>query len=504
MRITGLASGMDTETMIKDMMKAQRIPLDKITQKKQYMEWQRDDYRAANKKMFDFRNLTNDTILRQSTYIQKTVTSSAPNDISVRNVTSTSDFTGKINIQQLAESATMQSAGRVLNSEADLKKTLKEIKPTINVPTTFNIKAIKEDGTLDTKGYDVKIDEDSTMQSILDDINKNSGVTAIFDSFTGKIAITAKNSGSSQNSTNEIEFSGDFAKYFMQMDSNNVVATAASRGTDGKNAKFIFNGLETERQSNTFQISGFEVTLKKASTEDITFSSSPDTDKILASVVKFVEEYNKMIENFNTEIREKKFRDFQPLSTEQKADMKEKDIELWEEKAKSGTLRNDSILSSALNKMRSELNASLSGVTGANRLSDIGISTSENYMENGKLIIDEAKLRKAISEDPNQVYELFAANGETNSEKGLARRLVTTLDNTRKLVIEKAGSDTAVNNTFSLGRTLNGFEDQISRFEDRLLMIEDRYYRQFAAMESAIQRANQQSAYLMNAFSGGQ
>jgi len=504
MRITGLASGMDTETMIKDMMKAHRIPLDKIMQKKQYMEWQRDDYRSANKKLFDFRNLTNDTILRQSTYIQKTVTSSAPDDISVRNVTSTSDFTGKLKVEQLAEAATMQSSGRVLNSEADLKKTLKEIKPTINVPTTFNIKAIKEDGTLDTKGYDVKIDENSSMQSILDDINKNSGVTAIFDSYTGKIAVTAKNSGSSQNSTNEIEFNGDFAKYFMQMDSNNVAAATASRGTDGKNSKFTLNGLETQRQSNTFQINGFEVTLKKANNTDITFSSTPDTNKILETVTKFVDEYNKLIENLNSEIREKKYRDFQPLSTEQKADMKEKEIEMWEEKAKSGTLRNDSVISSALGQLRTALNSAVGGVNGANRLSEIGISTSSNYMDNGKLVIDEAKLRKAISDDPNQVYELFAADGATNSEKGLGKRLVATLDDTRKKVIEKAGSDSAVNNTFSLGRTLNGFEDQITRFENRLFMVEDRYFRQFAAMESAIQRANQQSAYLMNAFGGGQ
>lgn len=497
MRITGLASGMDTETMIKDMMKAKRIPLNKITQKKQYMEWQRDDYRAANKKIFDFRKLTNDTMLRQSTYIQKIVTSSAPDDVSVRNITSTSDFNGKIKVENLAVAATMQSKSSVIASEADLAKPLKD---TITVPSSFVIKSIKVDGTLDS-GYEVKLDDKSTMKTVLDDINKNSGVNAVYDSFTGKIAFTSKNSGNVSGG-NEIEFSGSYG--FLNVEQNNTIAFNSNSGSMGENAIFTYNGLKTERQSNTFQISGFEVTLKKESNVDITFSSSPDTDKILESVVKFVDEYNKMIENFNTEIREKKFRDFQPLSTEQKVDMKEKEIELWEEKAKSGTLRNDSILSSALNKMRSELNASLSGVTGANRLSEIGISTSENYMENGKLIIDEAKLRQAISEDPNQVYELFAANGDTDAEKGLARRLVTILDDTRKKVIEKAGSDTAVNNTFSLGRTLNGFEDQISRFEDRLLMIEDRYYRQFAAMESAIQRANQQSAYLMNAFSSGQ
>ncbi|WP_391208031.1 flagellar hook-associated protein 2 [Psychrobacillus sp. L4] len=502
MRITGLASGMDTESMIKDLMKAQRLPLNKIMQKKQYMEWQRDDYRSINKKIFDFRNLTSDTMLRQSTYIKKIVTSSAPDDVSVRNVSSTSDFTGKINVQQLAEAATIQSSERVLAANADLSQKLKN-NSSVTVPSSFTIKAIKQDGTLDSKK--VEIDENSTMQSVLDDINKNTGVNTFYDSFTGKIAFTAKNSGEIPNTLDQ---NGDVLvnppEIVIEGDTNNFLKMDKVKPSDGKNAIFIFNGLKTERQSNTFQINGFEVSLKKASKSDITFSSAPDTDKILESVTKFVDEYNKLIENLNSKIRETKYRDFQPLSTEQKTDMKEKEIELWDEKAKSGTLKNDSTISNALNKMRSDLNAAVGGVAGAKMLNDIGISTSSSYLENGKLVINEAELRKAISEDPNQVYNLFAADGPTDADKGLARKLVATLDSTRKQVIEKAGTDSAVSTTFALGRTLKGFDDQISKFESRLQMIESRYYKQFSAMESAILRANNQSSYLMNAFGGGQ
>ena len=111
----------------------------------------------------------------------------------------------------------------------------------------------------------------------------------------------------------------------------------------GKNAVFTFNGLETTRSSNTFTINGFEINLKQPTTAPVTFSSAPDTDKVVESVVKFVDDYNKLIEDLNSKIREPKYRDFQPLSDEQKKDMKEKEIELWEEKAKSGTLRNDPI-----------------------------------------------------------------------------------------------------------------------------------------------------------------
>lgn len=504
MRITGLASGLDTETMIKDMMSAQRLPMDKILQRKQYMEWQRDDYRTVNRQLFDFRNLVSDNMMRSSTFSQKTVNSSAPDDLVVRNVNSTSDFSGVINVEKLAQNGTMQSSASVLASEADLTRKLSEIKPTLTVPTSFTVKAINADGSLDTTGYQVNITADTTMQNVLDDLNKNSGVNTVYDSFTGKLAITAKNSGNSKDSINEIEFSGDFARYFMKLDANNTDATGLSRGSEGLNSKFTFNGLTTERSTNTFQISGFEVTLKKASNIDINFSSATDTDKISESVTKFVDEYNKILADLNGQIREKSYRDFQPLTKEQRAVLDEKEIELWDEKAKSGTLRNDSIMSSALNQMRSILNSAVTTASGTMRLSDIGITTSSNYSENGKLVINADKLKKAISDNPNGIYELFNTDGATVVGKGLGRQLRDSLDETRKKIVQKAGSDSAVNNTFSLGRTLNGFDSQITRFEARLQMVETRYYRQFGAMEAAIQRANQQSAYIMNSFGGGQ
>lgn len=505
MRITGLASGLDTETMIKDMMKAHRMPLDRIFHRKQYMEWQRDDFRAMNRKLFDFRNLVSDSAMRQGTYIQKIVSSSNPEAVTVRNVTSTSDFSGTISVQQLAEQATMRSTEKVggTTTSIDPNVMLSTLDPALTNPQTITIKAIKADGALQTDAeaftYTFNPAEKS-LKNVLDEINKSSNVSAFYDSFTGKIGITAKNSGNNATG-NEIEITSSAElQNFTKLNVSNSDATIAGHGTEGLNSQFTFNGMVTERSSNTFQINGFEISLKNITSGNVSFSSAPDTDKILESVTKFVDEYNKLIESLNGEIREKKYRDFQPLTTEQKKDLNEKEIELWEEKAKSGTLRSDSILTSALNQMRSILGSAVTGATGDIRLSDIGISTTSNYADNGKLVINEAKLREAISTDPNKIYEMFSATGTNESEKGLGVRLQETLDETRKKIIAKAGSDTAVNNSFALGRTLMGFDSQMSRFENRLQMVESRYYRQFGAMESMIQRANQQSAYLMNSF----
>ncbi|MBU0906068.1 MAG: flagellar hook-associated protein 2 [Firmicutes bacterium] len=496
MRITGLASGLDTETMINDMMKAHRMPLDKIFQRKQYMEWQRDDYRTINRQLNDMSNKTFDTIMKQSTFLAKTVSVSSPDAVSLKSVNATSEFSGTISVTRLASQATMQSNDRMDTAIGfDTKKTMNELGFTGTGSITIN--SIGADGNMPAEAKTITFDPAvDSLETVLKKINSESGVSAFYDSFTGKIAVTAKNSGDAKDSS-EIIVNGDLATFF-KLDADNI--SAGVNGKAGVNAEFTFNGLTTERSSNNFLINGFEITLKQVTASPVTFSSSPDTDKVVSSVVNFINDYNKMIEELNTKIREPIYRDFKPLSTEQKEDMKEKEIELWEEKAKSGTLKNEPILTSMLEKMRKAFNGSVEGTSGSIRLSEIGISPSKNYLDNGKLIIDETKLREAINTDPNKVYEVFAKPGTTEADKGLAVRFRSAIAESRNKITEKAGAVGSVNNNFALGRILKSFDSQINRFEDRLKMVENRYYRQFGAMESAIQKANQQSAYLMNSF----
>ncbi|MFL8936242.1 flagellar hook-associated protein 2 [Rossellomorea oryzaecorticis] len=512
MRIGGLASGMDTDQMIKDLMKAERIPLDKLQQKKQYLEWQRDDYRDMNKMMFDFSNLIFDGVMKQGTYTQKTVSVSDPNAVSIKNINSTSDFSGSIKVNKLATAATMFGS-EVTQTDIDgnpfdpSKKISESLQ--LTEEQVIKIKALKADGTMEEKFTEIKFDpEKETLNSLIGKINNQTGVTMFYDSHTKQMSVMSKNTGSNDGGP-EIELEGDlFTSLNLAANNDDAAlltdADGTPRGTAGTNAEFVYNGMKTERASNTFMINGFELTLKDTTDTSVTFTSKPDTDKILEKVVKFVDEYNKLIEKVNGELNEKNYRDFKPLTAEQKEAMEEKEIEMWEEKARSGTLRNDSVLSSAMNKMRMDLYTPVSGGTsGTDQLSQIGIKTSSNYLERGKLIIDEAKLREAISKDPNAIYEIFAKDGATSGEQGIARRLRDTLKDTMDNVEKKAGKASSTNNTFALGRLLNNTDNQIDRFEDRMIQVEDRYWRQFTAMEKAIQRANQQSMYLMQQFGGG-
>src|SRR5690554_875486 len=55
-RFSGLASGIDTETIIQDLMKAENMKVDKLKQEKQIVEWRRDAYREVTNKLRTFKD----------------------------------------------------------------------------------------------------------------------------------------------------------------------------------------------------------------------------------------------------------------------------------------------------------------------------------------------------------------------------------------------------------------------------------------------------------------
>ncbi|WP_176719906.1 flagellar filament capping protein FliD, partial [Desulfuribacillus alkaliarsenatis] len=147
--------------------------------------------------------------------------------------------------------------------------------------------------------------------------------------------------------------------------------------SNGKNAKFVLNGLETERKANVFTISGVEYTIKAVTDNAVTVSSVSDTDAIFDKIKGFVDKYNELLGFVNEKLMERRYRDFPPLTNEQRRAMDDKEIEMWEEKAKSGLLRGDHMLSGILTDMRMLISDQVKGL-GDGRISSlaqIGITT---------------------------------------------------------------------------------------------------------------------------------
>ncbi|AEV20791.1 Flagellar hook-associated 2 domain protein [Geobacillus thermoleovorans CCB_US3_UF5] len=493
LRISGLASGMDIDKIVSDLMKAERMPLDKLKQKKQLLEWQRDDYRAMNTLLQGLDDYLFSNITLQSSMLKKTVSSSNESVVTATAASSAANVATTMQVNQVATSAVWLS---------DATKRVDKASFSVDADVTLTINVTNGDGT--TKQAAMTVKKGTTLDGVIAQLNSNLdlGVSAFYDEQTGRVSIMKKEMGAQASLVLADQATVDF---FAQLGFTNTAAGQELTGkTAGKDADITINGLQTTRSSNTFTINGVTYTVK--GTGAATVSVATDVDAMFNAIKGFVDKYNETIDKINAKLKEERYRDYPPLTDEQKEAMTEKQIELWEEKAKSGMLRGDSILSSALSKMRMNVYTKVEGAnipSGFSQLAQIGITTSSNYLDGGKLIIDETKLREKIKENPDAVYQLFNQDGATDAEKGIARRLRDTIKATIGKIEQKAGKTIWTNQQFAIGRDLIQINDQIDRFQDRLKQIEDRYYRQFTAMEEAIQRANQQSMYLMNAFGGG-
>ncbi|MBT2757195.1 flagellar filament capping protein FliD [Mesobacillus foraminis] len=341
-----------------------------------------------------------------------------------------------------------------------------------------------------------------SLNQVVNRVNSsNAGVSMFYDSFSDKISLTRKETGDFLAGTgNEISATGLFAESLLKF--------ADSNESGGENAVFTINGLRTERNSNTFEMNGVTFTLKQTFTESeappVSLSVNNDTTKVYDNIKSFIDKYNELIDKISKKSSEEYYRDYKPLTDEQKEQLSDKQQEQWEEKAKSGLLRRDPILAQVLNGMRSNFSTPVKNSEVSplfSQLASIGISTTANYLEGGKLQIDEAKLKKAIEQDPQSVENLFRGTGATSAEQGIAHRLTDTINAAMDKLKAKAGNTFSTNSQFLLGRQLTNVTSQISTFENRLTKVEDRYWRQFTAMEKAIQRSNEQATYLMQQFS---
>ncbi|MFC4023850.1 flagellar hook-associated protein 2 [Oceanobacillus longus] len=506
MRIGGLASGIDTDSIIKDLMKAERIPLDKMEQDKTKLEWQRDAFRDVNKSMLELDNMMLDMKMSK-TYNSKSVTSTMEGAVTATGTASSTNGTYNIKVEQLATSAiNVSGAIKIDSSEKLAGQTMGNGEEIIADETLFSFKTFDEAGV--AKTYEYTIGADETLKDVIDRVNTDdNNVRMTFDNNTNKIIMETTRTGKYNPAVDGKEIVFENATFLKE-------ALNIHQGNEdgGENAIFTYNNnyrVENSRENNytlngiTFQ---FNNTTKDSSgvAQNATLTVNNDVDASFDKIMAFVDKYNEVVETLNGSQQEERYRDFPPLTDAQREEMSDNEIELWEEKAKSGLLKGESSISSGLFDMRQSWYSTVD--TGGGQytsLTQIGIATSSDYLDGGKLIVNEEELRAALSEDPASVQKLFS-NSETGDQRGLVNRLEDSLERTMDKINQRAGKGTDTLENYTLGKRMKDLDSRISAFEDRLTQVQDRYWRQFSAMEQAISAMNQQSSMLMSNFGGGQ
>ena len=399
------------------------------------------------------------------------------------------------------------------------------------------------DGTknkIQINGVDFTLNKDESVNALIDRINKSgAGVTLSYQAVGDKFTFTSNEKGAS--GTINISGDSDFLnKVFGVKTTDGKVEVQGQDSVVAVKYKGSDDVVELIRDSNSFTVDGLSIGVKgtfgyKVNKDDagnlldadgnllapgkdpvmvldkdadaVEIDARVNTDNIVDGIKAMVEEYNKIIELVNKELTTKPDRDYSPLTSEQKKELSESEIETWEEKAKSGMLYGDS----DLRMLSSDLRFIIGGGN-AEALKAVGITTSTLYSDNGKLTLDESKLRAALETDPESVEKLFTAPQGTKNEKGnditgIATNLKNVMDkyvktlgsmDSKGILIKKAGSTSS-----PMSLTENGFykqiaeiNKQISKLQTRLESERDRYIKQFTSLETLISQMNSQSSWL--------
>lgn len=360
------------------------------------------------------------------------------------------------------------------------------------------------DGTykLNINGTEISLDKKSTISSMMSAVNKSAaGVTMTYSSLTNSFTLESKELGGA----GKVEV-GDtsLGRSLGLVDDNGTVGAS-----EGQNAIFEINGQEVYLNDNTYTLDGNTFTFNDNMTigETYTVNIAKDSTTVKDALKKFVESYNKLIDDVYGYIGKSPAKDddgntYEPLTNAEKDEMSEDEITKWEEKAKQGVLYNDSTVSTVMSQMRSALYTSVTLDDGSKfGIYNLGIKTSSEWSEHGKLQIDENAFDKAFENNEDAIIKLF-----TDSDTGMMKKLNSVIDgavkssgaaNTRGTLVRKAGkADSSVTTDSTIYKEMVKMQDRLKELQDRYDTKEEYWWKVFTNMETAMADLNSQTSYI--------
>lgn len=378
-------------------------------------------------------------------------------------------------------------------TSADITKSTKLSDIGIAVGTTFTI-----------KGKDFVVDKDTKISDFTEGLSKL-GVNANFDVNQGRFYINASATGEEYNF--DITASDATA-----LDILGLSASAGATKVDARDAIIEYNGVSYTGSSNTFELNGLTITAKGVTNgEAIQATVSSDTDGVYNSIKNFVKKYNEMVDELTKLYNEAKPK-YEPLTDDERSKLSDTQIEQWEKEAKVGLLRRDETINSLLSSMRQILNTGIEvidkdGNTKKYTLSSLGIVTGD-YTENGKLhILGDADdpvyagqtntLKETLEKKPEIFSQIFAGSKEN---EGIGLQLYNSLN--KAMSRSETSRSLTFYNDITLEKSIKEKDEDIDMWKEKLQKMEDKYYKQFTAMEKAMAEMQTQQSYLSSLMGG--
>ena len=261
------------------------------------------------------------------------------------------------------------------------------------------------------------------------------------------------------------------------------------------NSIITYNGLNVVSNSNTVNVNGFTLTLKGVTDEKIVLNTTNDTQSTFEAVKKLVTNYNAILKELNTLYYADSASGYDPLSDDEKEAMTDAQIEKWENKIKDSMLRRNSNIGTIITTLKTPIMQSVTASDGKQySLASFGIGTSNDYSEKGLLHIsgdpddstfsnDTNKLMQSLESDPDIVAEVLS---KTFSN------LYKEVDKNIKAIPNVRSAFTFYNDKLMTNQQTE-YKKKIAELDKKVTELENKYYKQFSAMETAMAKLQSQS-----------
>ena len=498
-RITGMNSGLDTETIITELASDRSVKVQTMQKKQTKLSWKMDAWKELNSKVYKFYTSTLDNMRFASGYSKKTTTVSDSSVASVVTGGNAMSGTQTLKVKQLAQSAYM-TGGKIMRAESD--GTYKKADATGN--TIMGDLGVQDDFSLKVKvngeEKELKFHADATIDDIVAKI-KGCGVNANFDEKNGRIFIGASKTGGEYDFTISAG-EGEASTKVLTALGLNTEATGDQKAQkiDGKDAIIELNGATFSSNINTFEINGLTITANKVTDDNgVTLNTQQDTSGIYDMIKDFFKNYNELINEIDKLYGAEDASKYEPLTDEEKEEMSDKEVEEWEKKIKDSLLRRDDVLGTLRQSIFDVMSTAVTMKDGSKLyLNDFGINTlnyftaPENekhaYHIDGDSDDDSTKnnadvLKGLIASDPDKVSEFFV---------GLSSALYKKLGD--KMAKSTSSSAFTVYNDKLLKEEYQNYSSKIEKEQKKLNDYIDRWYDKFSAMEVALGKLDSKSS----------
>lgn len=430
-------------------------------------------------------------------------------------VKQTTDASGNITSSLEAIAFNTHTGTSTIGGSDTTMETSVKMAATDKLSTLFKTNGSSSSAEFTVNGKTITIDDvtSATVSDFIDKINNaGAGVTAALDA-TGQLKLTSDDNttkitlGVASSDTTDAAANGRSLINGLSFDSNNkLAADTYGQTASGTSGKVTIDGKEYSTDTGKVSVGGVTYTLTAKGSTTVTVTN--DTDKLVENVKKFVEDYNTMLDKLNSLYNEKQYSDYDVLTKSQENGMTADQISKWNEKAKSGLLYHDQTLGKIISNLREAIYTPVDSVDSQyNSMMAIGISSST---DRGHLQLDEDKLKTALANDPDCVYQIFASSGDVTTtdadgttstttdydKEGVMNRISDKLFSGLKEIKSYAGTSTETSDGSSLGTLILNLQTKMSNFKTMMDSYESALYKKYDAMETAIQQLSVSLGYI--------